>query len=83
MDMDEFKDWPSKNPKRTMAMEIAYARVFNSRRDINEYREVANRTEGMPRQSTDITSGGEKLNNLIQINENNQSLEMADGSKKG
>ena len=37
---------------------------------LDEFREVANRTEGMPKQSTDLTSNGKTLTGLIQINEN-------------
>jgi len=65
--ISEFLGWLKKNPEdvRTVAAELAYNRVFNAREDLTEFKEVANRTEGMPIQSTDITSFGEKLEQLI------------------
>jgi len=63
----EFLNWPVNNPEetRTVAAELAYNRMFNARKDLAEFKEVANRTEGMPMQTADITSAGERLEQLI------------------
>lgn len=52
----EFNEWPDKHPEneRTMAQQLAYFRV-KSAEDLKEYQEVANRTEGMPKQTLDFT----------------------------
>jgi len=51
MTVEEFRTWPENNPEdiRTMAEELAFQRVFSSRIDLNNFKEVANRTEGMPK----------------------------------
>lgn len=52
MSVEDFLDYEKTNPesKRFVAESIAYARVFKARTDIAEFKEVANRTEGMPKQ---------------------------------
>jgi hypothetical protein len=83
MKIDEFKTYdPDKNTEMTMAARGAWSRIAKSSR-LNEFREVANRTEGMPRQSTDLTSNGQTLTGLVQINEDNTVKSVADNSKKG
>ena len=64
--VEDFKNYENTHPEDKMfvAESIAYARVASSRKDLAEFKEVANRTEGMPKQSTDVTSGGEKINSL-------------------
>ena len=47
----EFQEYKSKNPKMSMAALGAYARVGASISDLKNFEIVANRTEGMPRQS--------------------------------
>jgi hypothetical protein len=58
MTTNEFLKWYKENPKskRTIAAELAYNRIFNARKDLKEFREVANRTEGMPRQKMEVDS---------------------------
>lgn len=65
MSVEEFKDWKENHPERTMVQEIAWGAVFKARTEHKYLTEVTNRTEGMPRQSTDITSAGEKIEGLI------------------
>lgn len=50
-----FLSWEKDNPNHTMAASLAYARVFKSRSDLREFQEVANRTEGMPKQSMELS----------------------------
>lgn len=54
----EFQDWPKKNTKesRTMASEIAWKRIFNSTNSLHEFKEIADRTEGKPLQTTNLLS---------------------------
>ncbi len=53
MNVTEFLAWPTKTPEaeRTMAEELAWKRVFESRKSLKDFKEIANRTEGMPKQS--------------------------------
>jgi hypothetical protein len=53
MPVREFLDWPKNNPEetRTVASDLAWARIFEARKDLKNFREVANRTEGMPIQT--------------------------------
>lgn len=48
MTITELEEWNKNTPKneRTVAMDLAFKRVFNAQTDLNEYREVADRTEG-------------------------------------
>lgn len=43
---DELVNWIADNPDRCVAAEIALARVINAKNELNEFREVADRTEG-------------------------------------
>ena len=63
MSIQELKEWQSKNSSktRTVAADLAFTRIINAKGDLKEFKEVANRSEGMPQQNTDITSGGEKI----------------------
>lgn len=60
----ELKEWLADNPddKRSVAADLAYRRVFNSQKDLKEFQEVADRSEGKARQSVDVTTAGEKIN---------------------
>ena len=52
----------------TKAQQLAYNALKESERDLPYLKEITDRTEGKPFQSTDITSGGEKIqNNDIKI----------------
>lgn len=55
----EFLAWQDENPEseRTVAADIAYTRVFNSRKDLEEFKVVADRTEGRAPQTL-IHEGG-------------------------
>lgn len=71
MDIKKFQTWLTDNPQHTVIQEIAWLAVAKSRKEHRYLLEVANRTEGMPRQSTDLTSNGQTLSGLIQVNEDN------------
>jgi hypothetical protein len=49
----EFREYEKTKPEdqRTVAESLAYARVFKARSELKEFQEVANRTEGLPKQS--------------------------------
>lgn len=57
MTVTEFKKWQEDNPDdtRTVASNLAFRRVFNSLDNLKEYQEVANRSEGMPKQTTELS----------------------------
>lgn len=48
MTITELEDWNKNTPKnvRTVAEDLAYRRVVNSQKELQEFREVADRTEG-------------------------------------
>lgn len=71
MTIKELEDWNKEMTKevRTVAEDLAFTAVVKAREKLEYFRELSNRTEGMPKQTTDITSGGETLTGLIQINE--------------
>jgi hypothetical protein len=60
LDINEFESFePS-----TMAQQLAYKAIIESKDELNYLKEVTDRTEGKASQSTDITSGGEKITNV-------------------
>lgn len=71
MPVEEFKKWQKETPdeEKTVVEELAYIAVLRARNVFRERQEIANRTEGMPKQSLDATSNGQTLTGLIQINE--------------
>ena len=56
MTVEQFRNYALEVPEetRTMAEELAYQRVLIARKDLRNFQEVANRTEGMPKQSTQL-----------------------------
>ena len=58
MSEEEFLKWASENPpaERTIAQTLAYNRVVKAKTDLKNYKEITNRTEGMPRQTIDLDS---------------------------
>ncbi len=75
MTVTELKQWMADNPEdvRSVASDLAYRRVFNSQKDLKEFQEVADRSEGKARASMDITSAGQVLNIAL--------VEFLDGTK--
>jgi len=63
MTVDEFKKWHelTKDSQRSVASALAFARVLNARRDLAEFKEVMDRTEGKSIQFVDHSTKGEKL----------------------
>lgn len=63
---DEFKEWTGKDGQihREQHKAIATKRLWHEAMNgnIGAMREIMNRIDGMPEQSTDVTSGGDKLN---------------------
>lgn len=50
LSIEEFKKYKGEHPDMSMAALGAYARVAKTIDELKEFQEVANRTEGMPRQ---------------------------------
>lgn len=63
MSVAELKRWQSENPEdtRTVAADLAYRRIFNSQKDLKEFQEVADRSEGKPKMVAEIEHTG-KIN---------------------
>ena len=55
--------------KRTVVEDLACARVIAAKRSLPDVKEMTDRTEGKPAQAVDLTSGGEKLTNIIYMPE--------------
>lgn len=56
MTIQELNEWSKNTPedKRTVAEDLAFRRIYNAREDLNEFREVADRTEGKATQPIDF-----------------------------
>lgn len=67
--VNEFREWLQLHPEneRTMAQELAYQAVLKARKELNYLKEITDRVEGKPAQSTDITSGGKPIENPLII----------------
>jgi hypothetical protein len=50
----EFVEYPKAHKDMTMAAISAYARIEKQKDELKEFQEVANRTEGMPKQSLKV-----------------------------
>lgn len=67
----EFRDWLKANPEknRSVAANLAYARMVNSLADLAEFKEVADRTEGKARQPVsgdlDLNLNFNKLESVV------------------
>ncbi len=59
----DLADFESFNPS-TMAQDLAYKAVVEAQKELNYLKEITDRTEGRPNQQTDITTGGDKFQNL-------------------
>ena len=84
LSVEEFKaeaDIPDKD--KSVARELAYRRVINARTDIKEFQEVANRSEGMPKQSIDHTSQGTHINPYRELTDDelDQRIKETEGSE--
>lgn len=81
MTLAELKDWPNNNPEdsRTVAADLAYRRIFNSQKDLKEFQEVADRSEGKAKQSIDMSVGGELNVALVEfVGQDNESDKSPD-----
>jgi hypothetical protein len=60
MEADKFLAWDKDIPdsQKKVVEKIAWSAVFKARGDLRERQEVANRTEGMPKQAIDMTQSG-------------------------
>ena len=74
LSVKEFKDWPVNNSenRRSVAADLAYMRIADAKKDIKAYEVVMNRAEGMPRQTTNITSNGEESRGVVVLPELNK-----------
>lgn len=63
---DEFRAYPDEN-KGTMSMACiaAYARISGTVKHLDEFKEVANRTEGQPKQTVEVEGGFFSENKMI------------------
>ena len=72
MTVDELRDWNKNTPnsERTVAEDLAFARVFKAQKELSEFKEVADRTEGKAVQKIEhdggIDTGMTVLANTIQ-----------------
>ena len=62
LSVEEFKSFEPE----TVAQKLAYNSIIESQKELGYLKEVTDRTEGKPYQTTDITSGGEKIQNTPQ-----------------
>lgn len=67
MTTEELKAWDKSTPEneRTVAMDIAYAQIVQSRKSLPHAKEVTDRTEGKAPQAIDITTGGEQIKGAL------------------
>ncbi|OGH20025.1 MAG: hypothetical protein A3D74_01380 [Candidatus Levybacteria bacterium RIFCSPHIGHO2_02_FULL_37_13] len=67
MNEKEFKEWGQKNPpdKRTIAQVLAYERITFARKELADYREIVDRTEGKAKMP--IEQSGEVSNKIQQV----------------
>lgn len=57
MTVNELNSWQQNNPEdtRTVASDLAFVRIVNAREDLKEFQEVANRSEGMPKNNLEVS----------------------------
>lgn len=66
MPVADLETWLTKNKKTMTVVEhLAYKRVLAAKESLPDIKEMTDRTEGKAPQSVDLTSGGEKLSNII------------------
>lgn len=67
LSVDEFKKWLTNNSdeQRSVAADIAFNRVFAATKDLAEFREVADRTEGKTK--LPVEHSGEVSNKIQQV----------------
>lgn len=63
MTLDELDQWKKDNPrgKRMVSASLALSRIDKADNDLKEFQEIADRSEGRPKQSVDLTSDGKAL----------------------
>lgn len=64
MTVAEFKGWKDANPEdtRTVVADLAYSKMENAKNNLREFQEVADRSEGRPRQ--DILTKSDDVSSL-------------------
>lgn len=62
MTINELEEWNKNTPKniRTVAEDLAFRRVFNALTKLEEFKEVADRTEGKPKQRVETDDLGQR-----------------------
>jgi hypothetical protein len=75
MTIQELDNWNMDTPReiRTVAEDLAFHRVYNARKELAEFREVADRTEGKPRQPLEH-SGGIEVKGAKEVAEGLQTI---------
>lgn len=69
MTVAELKTWQKNNPEetRSVASNLAFIRVIKAQGDLKEFQEVANRSEGMPKQTVEAVNLNEKYENYLEM----------------
>lgn len=69
MTVAELKTWQNDNPedKRSVASNLAFTRVIKAQGDLKEFQEVANRSEGMPKQTVEAINLNEKYEEYLEM----------------
>lgn len=69
MTVNELKRWQQNNPgdTRTVAADLAFVRIYNARNDLKEFQEVANRSEGMPKQTVEYSDVNENYESYLKM----------------
>lgn len=89
MTVSELKEWQQNNPEstRSVASDLAYTRVVASKSSLKDFLEVANRSEGMPKQRIENTnaevSEGLKLIKSIINNTDVENVENVENIENG
>lgn len=67
MTIEEFDKWQKDNleDKRTVAADLAVKRIVKSQTDLREFQEVANRSEGMPKQTFETNDVGQNYEKYL------------------
>ena len=67
MTVSELKEWQLNNSEniRSVASDLAFTRIIKSKDNLKEFKEVANRSEGMPDQTTKLLGSDKEPLELI------------------
>lgn len=66
-ELKEYANTP--DDQRTVAQDLAYKRVIAAQKSLPDMKEITDRTEGKAAQSMDLTTGGDKINSLNNLSD--------------